>query len=168
MFLSTPRLQLRPLTLDDAEQFFRLNQDPEVLKYTGDEPFTSMDEALTFLEGYDQFTRYKLGRMAMIRKEDEAWLGWCGLRLNEETQEIDLGFRVFREHWGQGFATEAAQAAMEYGQSLGLDRIIGRAVIHNLASIRILEKVGMKRVTEMDFHGMPGVVFEWRRLESRG
>ena len=162
MILDTLRMQLRPLQPDDAPHFFRLNADPLVLQYTGDEPFRDEAAARQYLDGYDQFTRFRMGRMAMIRKEDEAWLGWCGLRMNEETQEIDLGFRVFREHWGQGYATEAARASMSYGQSLGYDRIIGRAVIHNIASIRILEKVGMKRVSSMDFHGMAGVVYEWR------
>lgn len=164
MLHTTPRLHLCPLTPDDAEPFFRLNQDPEVLKYTGDVPFKSLAEARIFLENYDQYTRHKLGRMAMIRKADDVWLGWCGLRMDEETNEVDLGFRVFREHWGQSYATEAAKATMEYGQSLGIDRIIGRAVIHNSASIRILEKVGMKQISLMDFHGKPGVVYEWRKL----
>lgn len=162
MLLSTPRLHLRPLKSDDSEPFFRLNQDLDALRYTGDVPFINLEEARIFLENYDQYTRHKLGRMSMIRKEDEAWLGWCGLRLDENTKEVDLGFRVFREYWNQGYATEAANASIEYGQSLGLERIIGRAVIHNIASIRILEKVGMKKVSTMDFHGMPGVVFEWR------
>ncbi len=160
MLLTTPRLHLRPLDPADAEQFYRLNQDPEVLRYTGDQAFASVQDARAFLEGYDQFTRHKLGRMAMLRQEDGAWLGWCGLRLDKETSEVDLGFRIFREYWGQGYATEAARASMEYGESLGYTRVIGRAVIQNQASIRVLEKVGMKRIATMDFHGMPGVVYE--------
>ena len=159
MLLETTRMHLRPLLPGDAALFFALNNDPLVIRYTGDQPFEDEMAARRFLERYDQFLRFRMGRMAMIRKDDQAWLGWCGLRMDEETGEVDLGFRIYRQYWGQGYATEAARASLAYGWSLGLDRIIGRAVIQNTASIRILEKVGMKRVGEMDFHGMPGVIY---------
>ena len=161
--LETPRMHLRPLAPMDAEPFYLLNTDPLVIRYTGDEPFSDEEAARHFLEHYDQYARYRLGRMAMIRKADEAWLGWCGLRRDEETGDVDLGFRLFRQFWGQGYATEAALASIDYGWSLGLDRIIGRAVLDNVASIRILEKVGMIKVDELDFHGMPGAIYALAR-----
>lgn len=152
-------MHLRPLLPGDAASFFALNNDPLVIRYTGDQPFEDEMAARQFLERYDQFVRFQMGRMAMIRKDDLAWLGWCGLRKDEETGEVDLGFRVYRQYWGQGYATEAALASIDYAWSLGLDRIIGRAVIQNAASIRILEKIGMKREGVMDFHGMPGAIY---------
>ncbi len=160
MILDTLRMQLRPLQPDDAPHFFRLNADPLVLQYTGDEPFRDEAAARQYLDGYDQFTRFRMGRMAMIRKEDEAWLGWCGLRMDAQTADVDLGFRIFRQYWGKGYASEAAQASAQYGWSIGLQGIIGRAVRDNSASIRVLEKVGMKKIANMDFHGLPGVVYE--------
>ncbi|MCF8238888.1 MAG: GNAT family N-acetyltransferase [Saprospiraceae bacterium] len=156
---------MRPLHPDDAPYFFQLNTDPLVIRYTGDDPFHDEASARLFLLGYDQFTRFRMGRMAMIRNSDLAWLGWCGLRWDEASREVDLGFRVFRQYWGQGYATEAAFASLEYGWSIGLQRIIGRAVVNNIASIRVLEKVGMKEIAKMDFHGLPGVVYE---VLSRG
>ena len=150
---------MRPLHPDDASCFFQLNTDPLVIRYTGDDPFPDEASARQFLEAYDQFSRFKMGRMAMIRKADQAWLGWCGLRRDESTQEVDLGFRVFQQYWGQGYATEAARASLDYGWSLGLHRIVGKAVVENEASIRVLKKVGMQEIGKMDFHGMPGVVY---------
>ena len=78
--LETPRLGLREITTADAEQAYLLNLDPEVIKYTGDEPFSSIEAARAFLEKYDHYKKYGFGRWAVIRKEDRSLLGWCGLK----------------------------------------------------------------------------------------
>ncbi|MBK7343938.1 MAG: GNAT family N-acetyltransferase [Saprospiraceae bacterium] len=137
-----------------------MNADPLVLQYTGDEPFRDEAAARQYLDGYDQFTRFRMGRMAMIRKEDEA--GWAGVGCAWMRRRLisTLVSRIFRQYWGKGYASEAAQASAQYGWSIGLQGIIGRAVLDNSASIRVLEKVGMKKIAIMDFHGLPGVVYE--------
>lgn len=140
----TKRLILRELSVEDAESFFMLNTDPLVLKYTGDLPFRSVKEATIFLKNYSEYRKNGFGRWAVVKKENEKFIGWCGLKLNEESF-IDLGFRFFRNEWGKGFATEAAKATIDYGFNvLGIKEIIGRAIPLNLASIRVLEKIQMK------------------------
>ncbi|HHB78553.1 MAG TPA: N-acetyltransferase [Saprospiraceae bacterium] len=141
--LQTKRLFLRKFTPDDAPLHFALNSDPMVLQYTGDVAFLSEKDARSFLEQYDHYQLHGFGRWNCFRKKDGAFLGWCGLKFNE-VQEIDLGYRFFRKEWNKGYATEAAKACLDYGfNSLKIKQIIGRVHPENLASIRVLEKVGM-------------------------
>ncbi|MCA0445479.1 MAG: GNAT family N-acetyltransferase [Bacteroidetes bacterium] len=150
LILKTERLDLREFTPDDAIHLFNLNSDPEVVKYTGDGPYSSIEEARTFLEGYTCYFDYGMGRWAVIHRETGAWLGWCGLKFHPETGEVDIGFRFFREHWGKGYATESAKACLDYGfETLGLFQISGRALVDNLASIKVLVKIGLERKTQV-------------------
>ena len=142
--IATKRLILREFDLSDAQSLYELNANPDVLKYTGDHPFASIQEAVSFLDNYYDYSVNGYGRWAVICKESDEFLGWCGLKLNEE-EMIDLGFRFFQEYWGKGYATEAAEAALGYGFSqLNMHEIIGRASIENVASIKVLEKIGMR------------------------
>ena len=76
-------------------------------------------------------------------------MGWCGLKYLSETNEVDLGYRFMKKFWDKGYATEAALACIEYGfNRLNLQRIVGRALPGNLASIKVLEKCGMKYLYE--------------------
>lgn len=150
--IETPRLYLRELTPTDAENFYLLNADPEVMRFTGDEPFGSIEEAYTFLENYSHYNDYGFGRWAVIRKQDGAFLGWCGLKFTPESNEYDIGFRFFRKYWGNGYATQAAKACLDYGfGQLGLTTIVGRVMADNAASVKVLEKLGMNYVKNIDF-----------------
>jgi [ribosomal protein S5]-alanine N-acetyltransferase len=165
MIISTPRLILRQLTPADAESFYLLNADPEVIRYTGDDAFADIEAAKQFLKGYDHYEKYGFGRWAVIRKEDGKFLGWCGLKYTPETGEYDIGFRFFREYWNKGYATEAAQACLDYGlNDLKIKTIVGRAMKANLASIKVLEKIGMAYWKKMDFHGGEGVIYRIENL----
>lgn len=159
--IETLRLVLRPLTIDDSHNFYNLNNDPEVIQYTGDVPFESEKDALEFLENYDQFIKYKTGRMAVIKKDDQAFIGWCGIKFDPSSGEYDLGFRFFKKYWNQGFASEAAKASLKYGfETLQIPLILGRAMEQNVASIKVLEKCGMKCIGKMDCAAHPGVLFQ--------
>jgi len=141
--IETNRLLLREFIVSDADCFFKLNSDSEVLKYTGDLPFASLSEAKSFLENYSDYERNGFGRWAVIVKETNALIGWCGLKLNEENL-IDIGFRFFQYEWGKGYATESSKATLNYGfNKLNINEIIGRAAKDNIASIRVLEKLNM-------------------------
>ena len=140
----TDRLFLRELTPDDAQQFFELNNDPEVIKYTGDDAFTSIKDAENFLKNYSEYENNGFGRWAVIRKEDDEFLGWCGLKMHDDNYYVDIGFRLFRKDWGNGYATEAARKSIDLGfNQFGLNEIIGRTAKANVRSVRILEKLGM-------------------------
>lgn len=153
--LETSRLYLREMTPDDAEEAYRLNLDPEVIRYTGDVAFESAESARTFLEKYSDYERNGIGRWAMIRKSDETFLGWCGLKRHAD-DSVDVGYRLHRIYWGAGYATEAALACLEYGfQHCELNEIVAHATVSNQGSIRVLEKIGMQYLKEVEDDSFP-------------
>lgn len=159
--IKTARTWLRPLTIADAEDFYALNLDPEVVRYTGDMPFKSAEDAKEFLAKYDQYEKYRVGRWAVIEKRNSKFIGWCGLKYCPESNEYDIGFRFYRDYWNQGFATETAQRCLVYGfEELKLKRIVGRAMVANTGSIRVLEKIGMRFLEQFDFDGEEGVIYD--------
>ena len=92
--IETPRLILREFTVDDAYKIWELNSDPEVIKYTGDPPFENVENARKFIENYEEYKKTGFGRWAVIKKDSNSFLGWCGLKLNEQNL-VDIGFRFF-------------------------------------------------------------------------
>jgi len=148
---STPRLVLREFRVEDTAALFALNSDPEVLRYTGDVPFVDELEAAAFIRGYNHYEEHGFGRWAVEHRGSGEFLGYCGLRRASAEAEVDLGFRLFPQHWARGYATEAARAALAAGfGQFGLREIIGRAMRENLPSITVLQKLGMRfrEVTE--------------------
>ena len=93
--LETPRLLLREFRIDDAENAYLLNLDEEVIKYTGDKSFISIEEAKSFLANYNDYKKNGFGRWAVINKVDNEFLGWCGLKYSADIKEVDIGFRFF-------------------------------------------------------------------------
>src|SRR5690606_24087857 len=97
-----------------------------------------------FLENYSDYELNGFGRMAVISKETDAFLGFCGLKRHPD-DFVDLGFRFFRKYWDKGYATESSKAIIKHGfNELNLEEIIGRVSNQNMASIRVLRKVGME------------------------
>lgn len=164
VLFQTERLLLREFTLDDAAALFELNADPEVIRYTGDPPFESIDAARTFLEHYDAYRLTGMGRWMVTRLSDGAVLGWCGLK--SEPNEVDLGYRLHRRFWGHGYASEAAMACLEHGfHRLDLESIIGRVVAENTASRNVLLKCGMVFEKEVDCFQHPALQFRIRKAD---
>lgn len=142
--IETERTYLRELHVNDAKDFYQLNADEDVLRYTGDVAFPSIRDAELFLQNYSHYQNYGFGRWAVIDKKTDNFLGWCGLKYTPEKDEVDIGFRFYRKYWGFGYATESAKVCLAYGfEKFNLQRIVGRAMSENSASIRVLEKIGM-------------------------
>lgn len=164
--ITSPRLVLREMTPDDAVHAYLLNSDPEVLRHTGDGPFADVEEARAFLTNYPDYRVHGMGRWAVVRRADQQWLGWCGLK-RHANGEVDLGYRLLREHWGQGYATEAGRACIELGFGhYALPYIIGRVARGNDASVRVLEKLGMRFwKTDVCEHDEAALIF---RIDAPG
>ncbi|GEM_PF-206240 len=161
----TNRLFLRELHPDDAEDFYRLNLNPNVIKYTGNAAFESINEARKFLEDYEDYKRNGYGRWAVMVKESAQFVGWCGLKYDEMENETDIGFRFFEEEWNKGYATESAQACLAYGfETLHLKQIVGRAMKENTASIHVLEKIGLAYEKDIELDGQPAVKYKIESL----
>jgi RimJ/RimL family protein N-acetyltransferase len=152
----TRRLTHRAFTLDDAEVFYSLNSNPEVMRLTGEPPLPSLEAARDAIAGYPDFDEVGYGRWACVLKETGTVIGFCGLKYLADLDAVDVGYRFLTPYWGRGFATEACRASLEFGFStLGLQEIIGLVFTQNIASIRVLEKMGMRLVSEFEFDGMP-------------
>ncbi len=161
---------MRAFETDDAEAFYQLNSDPEVTRYTGELPCRSVETARTAIEAYPDFERHGFGRWATVLGSTGQVIGMTGLKLLEDWNgEVDLGYRFLPEYWGQGLATEASRAALQYGfDVIGLDRIIGLVMPGNRASIRVLEKVGMQREKSVRYDGDPAEQYAIDGTRFRG
>lgn len=166
--LQTERLILRELNTDDAENFYKLNLNPNVIKYTGNSAFKNINEAQEFLINYQDYKLNGFGRWAVIEKSSNEFLGWCGLKYDENLDETDIGFRFFEECWNKGFATESAKACIGYGlETLNLKSIVGRAMSENRASIKVLEKIGLKFEKKFDFdENNKGMIYKILKQKS--
>ena len=159
IIFESERLILREFTGNDARKMFELNSDPEVIKYTGNVPFESVQEAQAFIKNYKDYEKNGFGRWAVLEKKSKVFLGWCGLKLNEE-KFIDIGFRFFKKYWNKGYATESAKACLKYGfENLNIEEIIGEADKENIASIKVLKKLGMKFWEEATLNSTDNSVF---------
>lgn len=144
----TPRLLLRPFTLDDAQAFWDMNRDPQVLHYIGQPPIPSLAEAKAMMKktALSDYANYGHGRLAVVHKADNKVIGFCGIKYLPEMDERELGYRLMPTYWRQGLATEAAAAVLADGhQRLALARII--ALIHqdNLGSQGVARSIGMQQ-----------------------
>ena len=144
--LHSERLTLRRFSRQDAEVFFRINSEPELVKYTTRAALTSLAEAATTLDSADFRADESagLGRFACVEKSTGLVVGITGLRPAPEHDCFAFGYRILPEYWGQGFATEAAATLLQYGyEKLHLDKIVATVFPKNTASVRVLEKLGL-------------------------
>jgi RimJ/RimL family protein N-acetyltransferase len=161
--LTTPRLRLRLFTDSDvdAQHLVDLNANPAVTRYVGEGP-VDLETARGVLHDriLAQHARHGVGRWAVERLDDGAFLGWCGFRSDADVDRYDLGYRFLEPAWGQGIATEAALACMAWAdRELAGREIVGRARIENTASLRILERCGGVDIgTEEDCDGVVRVL----------
>jgi len=161
VIFETPRLFLRRFTEEDANLIYALNSDPEIVKYVHEPVLENETQAKEILIN-SILPQYKLnlGRWAIHTKSDYSFIGWCGLKYIKETGITDLGYRLMKTAWGKGYATEAAQYTLIYGlRDLKINLITGMAHIENIASLRVLEKIGMKFSRREIVEGQPVKVY---------
>ena len=147
--LKTARLVLRRFTEADVENLVALDSDPEVMRFlTGGVPTPRAvieNETLPrILHDYERFAGY--GVWAAIEKASGDFVGWISLRPHDEADpgNVELGYRLRREAWGRGYATEGARALIRRGfTELGARRVYATTYQDNLASRRVMEKAGL-------------------------
>jgi len=160
--ITTERLLLSTFTEADAQLIYELNADPAVTKFTLD-PVRDLAQAAEILNNtiLPQYHLYKHGRWAIHLRSTQDFIGWCGLKNRPERNEIDLGYRLLKQYWGNGYATEAAQACIQYGfELLGMKQIVGRAMPDNIASIQVLKKCGMSYVGDEIVDAHPAKTYQ--------
>jgi RimJ/RimL family protein N-acetyltransferase len=145
--LETPRLSLRRFVLEDAPFVVTLLNQSSFIRNIGDRGVRDVDDARRYLrEGpMTMYAQHGFGLWHVSRRADGTCVGMCGLLRRDILPDVDVGYAFLPEHWGQGYAFEAASATVELGaRRFGLRRIIGVVSDHNTASIRVLEKIGMR------------------------
>lgn len=148
-WLETLRLSMRVFTLDDFDDLYALNSDPRVMKFVADGTPSTRDEVARALR---RFVRYPtlypdLGIWHTSRRDTGTFIGFFALNYTGKSTDIEIGYRLLRNAWGLGFATEGATALAQYGfDDLGLDRIIGVTLPGNKPSQRVLLKAGFADV----------------------
>ena len=144
--LETARIIMRPLKVEDAYTIFQLNSDAEVLKYSGEKLMMSYSDAITLItqDIIPQFQKFKLGRFAVILKENNEFIGWCGIENHQRNNEFNLSFRFKKSYWGKGLATEAAHEQLRYFfTELHFSKVYTYIVPENIGSLKVVQKLGM-------------------------
>jgi RimJ/RimL family protein N-acetyltransferase len=148
--IETERLVLRRWDIArDLDAYAAICADPEVMRYIGDGSVATHAETAERLEQYEQMWRERgFGLFALDRRDTGALIGNTGLAVPDFLPEIlpavEIGWRLGREHWGQGFATEAARAALAFAwDPVGLDRVVSVHANGNDPSGNGMQKIGM-------------------------
>lgn len=148
-FIETDRLVLRPITVKDAEDFFEMDSNSNVHLYLGNNPVTSIEQSIAMIKDImEQYKTFGIGRLAITKKDTDQFIGWSGLKyectVRKEFNYYDIGYRLKEQFWGHGYATEAAQASLDFGfKKLKLNEICAAAEVNHKASNHILQKIGM-------------------------
>jgi RimJ/RimL family protein N-acetyltransferase len=146
--LQTPRLRLRPFAEADTDAIFALHGNRRVLRYWDAPPWSERAQAERFIAACRQMAQEGSGaRLVIERAADGVFIGWCCLvKWNPAYRSATMGFCLDDAAWGQGFATEAASALLQWAfDTLDLNRVQAETDTRNAASARVLEKLGFVR-----------------------
>jgi ribosomal-protein-alanine N-acetyltransferase len=156
--ITTSRLILRDLEETDVDGIFALDSDPEVLRFIGTPVMKERSEAAKVIALIrQQYQENGIGRWAMEERATGAFIGWTGLKVENHIRPFpyhDIGYRLLRKYWGQGYATESASACLRYGfDVLNYPEICAAAEAQHHASNHILRKIGMQQGESFTFEG---------------
>ncbi|MFE6618255.1 GNAT family N-acetyltransferase [Streptomyces sp. NPDC057740] len=146
--LHTSRLRLRAFEDADTNDLFALHSSAHVLRYWDSPPWTERERAEKFIARCREMEKHGTGtRLAVDRVSDGAFIGWCTLdSWNPDFRSASLGYCFDDAAWGHGYATEAARALLRWAfDTLDLNRVQAEADTRNVASARVLEKLGFLR-----------------------
>jgi RimJ/RimL family protein N-acetyltransferase len=169
VFIETPRLLMREILPTDVDGLFELDNDPEVHRYLGNNPIQTKEQAAQMIEFIrQQYIDNGIGRWALIDKQTNNFLGWAGLKLiteqtNNHINYLDVGYRLIKKYWGQGFATEAARASLIYAfNELQAPAVYAITDSNNAASHHVLLKAGLHFIEPFEYHGF---THNWYKIE---
>jgi len=153
--LETARLTLRPFREADATPLFELSQDPEVMRYVGDRRVPTLQESWRAIAGWlGHWALRGYGQWAIEERASGRLVGRAGIINPAEWPGPEVGYLLGRSWWGQGYATEAARAAMEWGfREVGFDELISLIDPDNTASIAVAARLGETLRDEIELWG---------------
>ncbi|MEM6611170.1 MAG: GNAT family N-acetyltransferase [Cyanobacteria bacterium P01_C01_bin.72] len=155
--IETPRLTLRYITSRDATALMSILGDVEVMRFS----LFGVHDRQQIRQFIEQrllsYLECGFGLYAVVNKQNQEMIGYCGFFIHsiEQQQEVEVGYRLAQKYWGQGLATEAAQAVVQYGQHrFNFQRFICLIETENIRSIRVATKLGMKLEKQIIYHGL--------------
>lgn len=171
------RLYIRPISINDLTSWQEFTSSNKALQYFPEEFKTNPNAANEWIE--KQLKRYRdktFGLLSLIEKSSGEYVGQCGLLMRSEFEPnmLEIGYSLLPNHWGNGYATEAAQFFRDYAFENGLmDEIISLINPLNLPSQKVALNNGMKHVENVDFYNMEHMLFritlkEWMVLKNKG
>ncbi len=153
--LETERLVLREITTDDAEFMFQLMNDVSWLRFIGDRNIKSIEVAEKYIVNKlrPSYEKFGFGFYLTSLKENDAPIGVCGLIKRPSLEHVDVGFAFMPEFRNKGYGYESSVAILDYAKDeLGIDYIVAITDLDNIASIKLLEKLGLKfeKIMQLD------------------
>lgn len=145
--LETKRLILRKMTLDDAEDVFECCSDLEVFKFVGGKAHRTIEDTRRFLKDvFEKYERKEIVVWGLFHKEHSKLIGDCGfIKWDASQARAELDYLLSKEYWNQGLMTEAVKEVIRFGfEKMQLNRIQAICELDNIASARVMEKVGMQ------------------------
>ncbi len=169
-WLETARLALRDFVASDLDELATMEADPRVARYVGDGKPMARAAAEAGLARIRRYSKLypDLGVWHAMRNDTGAFVGWFALKYAGKAADVEVGYRLCRDAWGKGYATEAATELVRFGfDTVGLARIIGVTHPDNAASQRVLVKAGLRdagwgRYYERDLRLFVATRCEWR------
>jgi len=162
----TARLYVRQFTIDDAENFFQLNSDPDVMQYI--RPVKDREECRHFLqENIDAYAKNPMtGRWSVHQKEDDRFVGTLAVIPLDNTDYWQIGYALLKDYWGKGYATELTESGIRYSfHKMLLSKVTAVTEVTNHASMRVLKKAGFNQLDNFMQDGKELCFFE---LSNRG
>ncbi|MBE9048385.1 GNAT family N-acetyltransferase [Pleurocapsales cyanobacterium LEGE 10410] len=155
--LETPRLTLRYITIRDTDALMPILGDREVMRYS----IIGVHDRKKIRQFIEQrllsYLECGFGLYGLINRENNQLIGYCGFFVQtvEQQKEVEIGYRLARQYWGKGLATEAAQAVLKYGRErFNFKRFICLIDPENIRSIRVAQKLGMKLEKNIIYYGL--------------
>lgn len=153
--LQTERLKLRRWRTGDLEAFAALNADPLVMEHFPS-AMTTQETGLMTARLEHSFEEHGFGVFAVEVESAKTFIGFCGLSVPSFDARfmpaVEVGWRLAHDHWGNGYATEAARAVLDFGfDAAGLDEVVSFAVPANTRSVNVMKRIGMTHDSKDDF-----------------
>ncbi len=161
---NTSRLKIRPIDRNDGSRLFQLSNNPNVMKHINGGKILSKAETDVDLQNRLKALTDIFGYWMIETVDGNEFVGWVALKKLDQTEKIEIGYRLLEEHWGKGFAAEAAAEMLKYAfLTLNLTEVVAVALEENTRSLRVLEKLGMKYKKKARFYGFKCCYYQLKR-----
>lgn len=168
--IETERLYLREIDVQDVDDLFEMDADPQVHLYIENNPVQTKEQIVEVIQMLQrQYAENGIARWAVVDKQTGECVGWSGLKLfrtplNGHVDFYELGYRFKTKHWGKGYATETSRAIIDYGfDRLNVTSLYAITHPENEKSIHVLNKLGFQFIEIFDYEGDVTNWFEIRR-----